>query len=248
MIFPRNDVTFIHPYTRKLRKNMSVSCKQSLCNKMKLYIEKNFTCEFAERHNSKLTSLLSSSGWLWICFAMSCICLPKQSCPLTLKVIFFIYFFRYPSCVLLFHVIDITRRVSNEIYIIIFLPSGCNLRLVVHAYMLLTLHRHCWRTDKDPTSFYLVEFPILSTQIQVKLISNLNCCHKASKRPRILLPFENSHKRPKIFQNKIKEAFEMCVIISQLAQIVHVIRNSYLNTLIIGFSLLLLSLSVPLCK
>lgn len=65
----------------KMRKKYQRPAKRSLCN-----IQwGNFTCEF-ERHNSKLTSLLSSSVWLWICCAMSWICRPKQSCPLTLKV------------------------------------------------------------------------------------------------------------------------------------------------------------------
>jgi hypothetical protein len=39
--------------------------KNPICNGMKMKKErnnKNFTCEFVERHNSKLTSLLSSSS------------------------------------------------------------------------------------------------------------------------------------------------------------------------------------------
>lgn len=69
------------------------------------------TCELLERHNSKFTSLLSSSVLLLacICSAISCIRHPNTSRPLTLKI-FFCYFNR----ALILHMSTLQNTLSKQ--------------------------------------------------------------------------------------------------------------------------------------
>lgn len=141
--------------------------------------EKNFTWLLLERHNSKLTSLLSSSVWLWIHLAISCICRPRQSCPLTLKVYFSVKLFR--------------GSLRIDTFCRAFIPSEYSLRPEAGAGWPSTrLRRDLWR-DTDPKCFYSTESPIPLARIRAKLISDLSRCHNVPERYRISSPFKFSY-------------------------------------------------------
>lgn len=120
-----------------------------------LYWE-NLTCGFVERHNSKLTSLLSSSVWLWICCAMACICRPKQSCPLTLKVevVFFFVCFVLVSEFFCKRLLLIKCYWHLLVSFIVCLPLIYSRRSKVRTCAQSIRHPHGSQTDTGPKSWF----------------------------------------------------------------------------------------------
>lgn len=134
------------------------------------------------------------------------------------------------------------------------IPLEYNLQLEVLVLVLSNHHPHDLWTDKDPKSFYSNGSPILSIQIQVKLISHLSRFHNALQLCRMFYPFifsydelsatkKTSFEQIKLFWKRFKICFTSN---TNRACNTEQLFKHFDNWI---FSLLLLKLlSVSLCK